>query len=50
MAKKNKPKRYNRHRSPMVARRKKRKEILIYGKKRTRAKRPKHKNSQIESV
>jgi len=41
---KNKPKRLDRHRSWRVARRKKRLAELTFGKKRSRAKRPKKKS------
>ena len=44
MPTKNKPKRFNRHRSTRVARRKRRRTALLTGNKRNRAPRPKKKD------
>jgi|TARA_Y100000310_G_scaffold302689_1_gene340360 hypothetical protein len=46
MPTKNKPKRFNRHRSVRVARRKRRQTALLTGNKRNRPKRPKNKNTE----
>jgi hypothetical protein len=49
MPTKNKPKRYNRHRSTRVARRKRKQNDRLTGNKRNRAPRPKKKKTIVET-
>jgi hypothetical protein len=49
MPTKNKPKRFNRHRSTKVARRKRRQAILLRGTSRNRAPRPKKRKTIVET-